>query len=163
MTGSLEQMNDTNPQQVSPESSNLPHILALLRREFAYMEGRINPPSSLNQLTIEKIAQQCQTGEVWTIGQPPHACIFLRFKKHALYLGKLAVSEEARGQGRARTLVDLAERRALALGLPCLELETRVELTENHQTFTALGFVKTGESAHDGFDHATSIVMQKRL
>ena len=31
------------------------------------------------------------------------------------------------------------------------------------QTFAALGFVKTGEHAHDGYDHPTFITMQKSL
>jgi len=48
-------------------------------------------------------------------------------------------------------------------GVAILELDTRIELTENHQTFAALGFVKTGEHAHDGYDHPTFITMQKSL
>jgi hypothetical protein len=54
---------------------------------------------------------------------------------------------------------DLARRSGVAI----LELETRIELTENHHTFTAFGFIKTGEHAHDGYDHPTFISMQKSL
>lgn len=48
-------------------------------------------------------------------------------------------------------------------GRAVLELDTRIELTENHATFAALGFVKTGEDAHDGYDRPTFITMQKPL
>ena len=48
-------------------------------------------------------------------------------------------------------------------GLSTLTLETRIELTQNHQAFQQLGFVKTGETAHDGFAHPTSITMTKHL
>lgn len=52
---------------------------------------------------------------------------------------------------------------ARALGFPRLELETRIELTENHRAFEKMGFHKTGETAHDGYAHPTSITMQKAL
>lgn len=42
-----------------------------------------------------------------------------------------------------------------------LELETRIELLENHATFAALGFVRVTESAHPGFSRPTSITMRK--
>ncbi len=56
-----------------------------------------------------------------------------------------------------------AEDCARQTGHAVLELETRIELTENHDTFAALGFVKTGEHAHDGYDRPTFITMRKRL
>ena len=138
-------------------------LLDLIRAAFAYMEGRIDPPSSMHALTAEKIAQQAESGEIWAIGTPPLACVFLTPKPHALYVGKLAVAADQRGKGHARALIDLAETRALALNLAALELETRVELTENHAIFRAMGFTETGRSAHAGFDRPTSITFQRRV
>ena len=63
----------------------------------------------------------------------------------------------------AGVLIGLAEERAVSLGLSGLELETRVELVENHATFRRLGFSKTGEGMHDGFDQPTFILMRKSL
>ena len=125
------------------------------------MEARIDPPSSMHRLTREALAEACETGEVWSLGPPPRACVVLTFKPDALYLGKLATDKTLRGQGLARQLVEIAEHRARALGLPRLELQTRVELVENHRAFERLGFVKTGETAHDGYDRPTSITMQR--
>lgn len=136
-------------------------MLALIRESFAYMEGRIDPPSSMHQLTEDSIAAQCQTGEVWVIGHPPAACIFLTPRDDALYLGKLAVDAGHRGRGLARDLIAVAENRARALGLPALELQTRVELVENHAAFARMGFSITGRTAHPGFDRPTSITMRR--
>jgi hypothetical protein len=37
----------------------------------------------------------------------------------------------------------------------------RVELTETHATFRALGFTETGRTAHPGFDRPTSITFRR--
>jgi GNAT superfamily N-acetyltransferase len=138
-------------------------ILALLRAEFAYMQGVVDPPSSLNRLTEDDIAEQARVGEVWAIGTPPIACVFFTLKPQALYIGKLAVSAQHRRKGLARALMALAETRARALGLPVLELQTRVELAENHATYLALGFAETGRTAHPGYDRPTSVTYRKRV
>ena len=136
-------------------------LLALIRAEFGYMDARINPPSSMHQLTPDAIAHHAATAEVWAIGAPAHACIFLTPKPHALYLGKLAVAASHRRMGLARTLITLAETRARALGLPALELQTRIELTENHAAFRALGFTETARTAHPGFTRPTTLTFQR--
>lgn len=138
-------------------------ILSLVQTEFAFMEGRIDPPSSMHQLTPATIAAQARTGEVWAIGTPPIACVFLTPKPAALYVGKLAVAASHRHQGLARRVIDLAEMRARALNLPALELQTRVELVENQAAFRALGFVEVGRTAHPGFDRPTSITFRRAV
>lgn len=146
-----------------PDDPRLDGILALIQRSFAYMEGRIDPPSSMKSLTRDNIADQCTTGEVWVIGDPPLACMFLRERNGRLYLGKLAVDATARGKGLARTLVAVAHERALKRGLRELELEVRIELTENHTTFAALGFTNAGTGAHPGYDRPTFLTMRRIL
>lgn len=138
-------------------------LLQLIRGAFAGMEGRIDPPSSMHRLTPESIAEQARLHEVWAIGTPPVACVFLTPRPQALYIGKLAVAADQRRKGLAATLIALAETRARSLGLPVLELETRVELTENHATFRALGFTEVGRSAHPGFDRPTSITFRREV
>ncbi len=137
-----------------------PAVLALLHRAFAGMEGRINPPSSLRGLTVQ---QMFAMGEVWVIGAGPVGCVILTPRADALYLGKLAVDPLHQGRGLARGLITLAETRARALALQHLELQTRVELVENHRIFGRLGFIETGRSAHAGFDQATSITFRKKV
>jgi ribosomal protein S18 acetylase RimI-like enzyme len=96
-------------------------------------------------------------GEVWAIGTPPRACVFLTPEPRSLYLHKLAVDPAHHRQGHARALMALAAARARALGKPALTLQTRIELVENHAAFRALGFVETGRSAHPGLDRPTTL------
>jgi ribosomal protein S18 acetylase RimI-like enzyme len=138
-------------------------LLSLIRTAFAGMEGRIDPPSSMHRLTAADIARQAEQGEVWAIGTPPLACVFLTPEPDALYLHKLAVAPHTQRQGHARRLIATAEARAHALGLPALRLQTRVELTENHSTFRALGFVQTDATAHPGYTRPTSLTFRKLL
>ena len=135
-------------------------VLALIRAEFAYMDGVIDPPSSMHRLTAEDIARQAESGEVWVIGQPPVACMVLSVHDGWLYLGKLAVAADQRGKWLARRMVDCARWRAVELGLRGVELQTRIELTANHAIFRALGFVETGRSAHAGYDRPTTLTFR---
>ena len=134
-----------------------PALLSLIRRAFAGMEGRIDPPSSMHALTPEMIAEQATTAEIRVIGSPAVACLFLTPKPGSLYLHKLAVDPAHQGQGHARSLIASATTRARALGLPELTPSTRVELVENHSVFRALGFHETARSAHPGFDPPTTL------
>lgn len=149
-----------DPRRLTPDDDMAP-VLALIRRAFAGMEGRIDPPSSMHRLTVAEIAAQAGAGEVWVIGQPALACLFLTPEPDALYLHKLAVDPGAQGKGHARRLIDLADTRARARGLPRLRLQTRVELAENHAAFRAMGFAQTAATAHPGFSRPTSITFER--
>lgn len=150
---------------MTPHRATDPHdwpaLLALIRRAFAPMEGVIDPPSSLHRLTPEGIAAQARSGEVWVIGTPPCACVFLTVTPGTLHVGKLAVDPPHQGKGLGRVLLTLAESRARALGLPALELQTRVELRANQATFRHLGFVQTAATTHPGYDRPTSLTFRR--
>jgi len=136
-------------------------LLAMIKRAFSGMEGRIDPPSSLHKLTADKLAHF--DGEVWVIGRPPQACMLLTPMPHALYLGKLSVDKPHHRKGLAHTLIAHAETRARDMGLPALELRSRIELVENHAIFFAMGFQQTGATAHPGYDRPTSLTFTKTL
>jgi ribosomal protein S18 acetylase RimI-like enzyme len=137
-----------------------PALLALISRAFASMEGRIDPPSSLHRLTPQGLAL---SGEVWVLGQPAVACMVLKPVDGALYLGKLAVEPALQGRGLGRQMVARAEERAREMRFDRLELETRVELVENHRFYLSLGFTEVSRSAHPGFDRPTSVRYAKRV
>ena len=148
------------PYRLPPEADFGP-VLRLIRAAFAGMEGRIDPPSSMHGLSEAALAAMAQAGEVWVIGVPVVAAVVLTPQAGHLYLGKLAVDAEWRGRGLARSLVDLASARAAERGLPAVQLQTRVELVENHATFAALGFVEVARTAHAGYDRPTSVTFRK--
>ncbi len=134
-------------------------VLQLIQREFAYMDGVVDPPSSMHHLTVEDLASG--PGEVWAVGRPPTACMVMTPKEDCLYVGKLAVAKAERGNGLARVLMDRADDRARELGLGWLELQVRIELTANHQTFAAMGFVETERTPHPGYTRPTSITFRR--
>lgn len=149
------------PRRLRSDDPELAEVLALIRAAFADMEGRVDPPSSMLSLTIEGLTVQAETAEVWALGHPLCACVILTQKPPVLYLGKLAVAAGMRGQGMARVLVELACARAGALGLNGVELQTRVELTDNQRAFEAMGFAQVGRACHPGFDRPTTIVYHR--
>lgn len=154
---------DLTPYRLGPGDCVLQDVLTLIQTCFADMDGRIEPPSSMHRLTLDSMAEHAETGEIWVIGQPVQACVFLTPRPDSLYLGKLAIAPAARRQGLARRLIDLAQSRAADLRRPFVELQTRIELVENHATFKALGFRETGRTAHPGHDRPTSITYRLSL
>jgi GNAT superfamily N-acetyltransferase len=139
-------------------------LLSLVMASFRYMDQRIDPRSSARKLTAEALAQKArdEIGYVIADGDTLLACAFFRPEPpDFLYLGKLAVSPAAQGKGLGRLLLAAADDTARQLCLPKLRLETRIELVENHATFSAWGFVKTAENRHAGFDRTTSIEMKR--
>ena len=140
-------------------------LLALLHRAFAYMEGRIDPPSSLHRLDAAGLAEKARAELCLLAFRDGRlaGCVFCAPRADCLYVGKLAVEPALHGQGIGRALMARAEAEARALGLPALELQTRVELAEIHAAFAAMGFVRTGETAHPGYGRPTSVTMRKVL
>ena len=155
------------PVEVRPADgfAEWPELLALLHRAFGFMEGRIDPPSSLLRLDAAGLAAKAGAERCFLAfgGERLAGCVFCEPRPDCLYLGKLAVDPELQGRGVGRALMARAEAEARALGLAALELQTRVELVENHAAFGAMGFVRTGESAHPGHVRPTSVTMRKAL
>ena len=135
----------------------------LLARSFAYMDGRIDPPSSLAAMTaadLERKSRQ-ETLLLALDGGRIAGCVFLRDDPDAVYIGKLAVDAPYRYHGLARRFMERAEDAARQAVKPWLELQTRVELVENHEAFGRLGFSITGYTAHPGFSRPTSLTMRR--
>ena len=127
------------------------------------MDGRIDPPSSLLKLDVEKLRQKA-SDEVLVLAWDKiqlAGCVFAKPTRHSLYVGKLAVALEYRGLGISRRLIAACDSIAIERNLPSVELETRVELTENQSLFEYLGFERIEENAHEGFDRPTSYLYRK--
>ncbi len=94
------------------------------------MEGRIDPPSSLLRMDAQDLEHKCreETLILALRGDTLIGCAFARREPDRMYLGKLAVRADFRGQGLARQMIERAEALARSAGLAYLELETRLEL-----------------------------------
>jgi ribosomal protein S18 acetylase RimI-like enzyme len=153
-------------QQVqSGEFADFNKVLSLLQRAFAYMDERIAPPSSLKQLDVAKIKLKAQQETLFllTVNDEIAGCVFAKLNDGHVYLGKLAVDSRFRGRGYARRLMSRVEQHAQDNGIDYVELETRVELTENQHFFTSAGYVKIAENAHRGYDRPTSYRYRKNV
>ncbi len=145
--------------RVGPADGPWEEVRALLLGAYAYMEGRIDPPSSLTRFGVAEMRAAAAQGPVLLAmdGPRPVACLFAAPRGGALHLSKIAVAREVRGQGLLRRLLVEADREARARGLATLTLESRIELTETHAAFRRLGFVAIGTTAHPGYDRPTSV------
>lgn len=123
------------PERLEPDDPDMPAVPALIRESSAYMNGRIDPPSSMHPLTLKSLARHCSDGEIWIIGRPVPACLLLSRKPGRLYLGKLAATRGSRSRGPARCLIGTAAALARARNILVLEPKTRVELTGIHAAF----------------------------
>ncbi len=141
-------------------------LLALILASFAYMHSRIDPPSSALHLTLPLLRQKATLEKAYAAVENGKllGCIFCKPEPpDCLYIGKLAVAPDAQGKGVGRLLLETAETYAAECKLPCLRLETRIELLENHRVFAKWGFVQTAEGCHPGFTRPTFVEMRKTL
>jgi N-acetylglutamate synthase-like GNAT family acetyltransferase len=138
-------------------------LAQLVREAFEYMGGRIDPPSSLGAMGVTDFIQKAQdeTLIVAQINNQLIGCAFAAIRDDCVYLSKVAVHQAYRRQGVTRSLFEAADELARQMGKRFLELQTRIELTENHQAFGALGFTKVAETAHPGCGRITSITMRR--
>jgi len=140
-------------------------LLGLIRQAFAYMDEVIDPPSSAKLLDETGLRQKARDEVcfVATSGATMIGCVFAAIRQDRIYIGKFAVSNAWRGRGVGRNLLEAVERLARTLNKPILELQTRVELTDNHAAFARLGFTEQGRTAHPGYHRPTAVTMRKIL
>jgi ribosomal protein S18 acetylase RimI-like enzyme len=152
-------------QQAPSDFTKWDELLALIHCAFAFQHSRIDPPSSLHKLDPVSLAKKAHEETLFLAIEHGLVvgCVFAKSMGKSLYVGKFAVSPKRQGQGIGRRLLEAAEALARRMGLDAVELETRIELTENHEAFRAMGFAKTSEHAHPGYSRSTSITMRKLL
>ncbi|MFT3854838.1 MAG: GNAT family N-acetyltransferase [Ilumatobacteraceae bacterium] len=151
--------------EIDPASPDWHELHGLLTAAYASMHGRIDPPSSLLTMTPDDLARKAGDEHlvIAAVGDELVGCLFCRPQAGWLYVGKMAVAPARQGSGIGRLLIDAARRLTERDALLGLELETRIELTENHATFDRLGFVKVAETSHPGYTTITSIHMRSPL
>ncbi|WP_075654003.1 GNAT family N-acetyltransferase [Pseudochrobactrum sp. B5] len=150
---------------ITPDYDGFDALLLLIQDAFATMDGVIDPPSSAGLLNAAILRGKAGTETAYGVlsdGQLA-GCVFLADKGDHLYLGKLAVAAPFRGLGVARRLVEQAEKLGRERGMSHIDLQVRIELTDNQKLFKKLGFEVVGETMHPGFTRVTSLTMRKAL
>ncbi|MUO27991.1 GNAT family N-acetyltransferase [Agrobacterium vitis] len=152
--------------QIDEHFENWDDLLALVLEAFDYMHPLIDPPSSALKLTAEALKAKAheEIGYAALIDGKLVGCLFCRQSEaDRLYVGKVAVLPGLQGQGIGRAMLKAAEGVAHACGVRHLQLETRIELDNNHKRFEKWGFHVVGEKSHPGYDRATFVLMEKPL
>ena len=150
------------PAPLPPDFDDWAGLRRLIVDAFAYMDGRIDPPSSVHRLTEGDLQKHAREGWIYALPDLTGCALFTRLPD-ALYIGKLAVAPAARGTGLGFAFIQAAEALATAENLPRLRLQSRVELIENHAAFARWGFTQTATFTHPGFDRPTSLTFEKPL
>ncbi len=162
-------MSEQKPQfsifTVTPDYDGFDALLRLIQDAFATMDGVIDPPSSAKLLNTQHLREKAEQETAYAADYQGRlaGCVFLADKGDHLYLGKLAVDAQFRGCGLARLLTEQAEKLALTRSMSHIDLQVRIELTDNQRLFKRLGFVVVAETMHPGFDRVTSLTMRKYL
>jgi GNAT superfamily N-acetyltransferase len=151
--------------EVDPGCPDWHALHGLITAAYGYMHGRIDPPSSLLTMTPADLEQKAAEEHliVASVDGRLVGCVFCRPQEGWLYIGKLAVAPDLQRSGVGRLLIDAAAGFAELAGLAGLELDTRIELTENHSAFGRLGFVEVAKRSHPGYTRVTSVTMRSHL
>lgn len=147
------------------EFNNWQTLHKLLIECFAYMDELIDPPSSLHKMTPASLRKKANTENLLLVHDADSliACAYFDIRKEALYVSKVAVAQTHSGQGIANRIFSMAEDLARDNDKEYLELETRIELTDNHKAFGKMGFITTAHNSHAGYSRVTSITMQRAI
>jgi ribosomal protein S18 acetylase RimI-like enzyme len=144
---------------------DIPAIIAVTRAAFEEYASWLNPPSSVPSETPEKVRAKLASGRsvLALAGDRLVGSVYYSPEEGYVYLGRLAVLPEYRGQGIGTALVAEVERRARALGRPRVRLGVRVALPQIRALYDRLGYQVYEERRHPGFDEPTYVMMEKDL
>jgi len=142
-----------------------PTIVAVLQAAFEEYRGRLDPPSGAHGETVEKVRDVMRTAcSVLALdGDQVVGCVFYTPEDEHIDLFRLAVLPAHRRRGVGRTLVEYVESRALALGIPRVQLGVRVALPRNRAYYERMGYRFLEARTHEGYVEPTYMILVKTL
>lgn len=128
---------------------DLPAVRRLVEEAYSPYVARIGcRPGPMD----DDYARRIGAGEVEVVAGPDglDAILVTVAQDGALLIDNIAVADTARGTGMGGALLDHAEAKARALGLPRLRLYTHERMIENQAIYRKRGFVETHRAEQDG-------------
>ncbi len=143
----------------------LPVLLRLIQAAFEEHRGKLDPPSGVFKETLESLRGKWSRGGAFIAQLNGEAAGGVLYEPETgfMYLGRLAVPPEFRGQGVARALVEAVEQQARTLHLPCVRLGVRTQLPANRHLFEHLGYEVIRYDCHPGYTEPTMMMLEKKL
>ncbi|MEH6495628.1 MAG: GNAT family N-acetyltransferase [Pseudomonas marincola] len=145
--------------------TNWTSLLTLIQTSFKDMETRIDPPSSMHRLSEKSLREKANTETLFYVMSHGElvGCAFACIQEQVLYVGKVSILPDFQARGIGGLLMEACKNFAKQSAISELEIQTRIELTENHVFFGKLGFKQVGTTAHSGYDRPTSITMRCKV
>ena len=142
-----------------------PAIAALVRLAFSTQSRPTAPPPGALKETAATIIDHLGLGGGAVIeeGEMLVGTVLWNEEEGGLYVGRLSVHTDHRGQGIAGALMEEAEREARRRGLDIMRLGVRLALEDNRRFFASCGFTETTLHRHEGFAEPTWVTMERRL
>jgi ribosomal protein S18 acetylase RimI-like enzyme len=131
-------------------AADVDDIAALAKRAYAVYEPRIGV---MPWPALADYGAHVRDDEVWVVedGGAVVGFVVLVVESDALLLDIVAVEPASQGRGLGRRLVDIAEDRCRAVGLPAVRLYTNELMTENIAMYAHLGYVETRRAEEHGY------------
>ena len=144
-------------------ASDAPAVAALIRAAFATQSVVTDPLPSARLETAETVAAEHAGGggACAAVGERVVGALLWHRQVRGLYIGRLSVAGDTRGQGVALALIAAAEIACRGQGLDRLLLSTRLVLADNRRLFARCGFREVREYAHPGYAWPTAVDMEK--
>jgi len=132
---------------------------------FEDYRHKLDPPSSVFLETVDSIHGKLEKGGgfIAFLDGKIVGSVLYHQQDNYMYLGRLCVLPEFRGNGVARILVEAVENRARELNLASVQLAARVALTGNHAMFKHFGYEILAECRHEGYAETTYYEFHKLL
>lgn len=146
--------------------ADAPALARLIRAAFAEYRGQLDPPSGAHRENAETLSALLDREHAFVAAAADGTllgCVFYDVKRDALYLHRLAVLPQARGQGIGAALVAAVEKTAHSAARAWVTLNVRIALPENRRYYERLGYSVAGSGAHQGYSSPTFWSMRKRL
>jgi ribosomal protein S18 acetylase RimI-like enzyme len=142
-----------------------PTIVAVLQAAFEEYRGRLDPPSGAHRETVEKVRDVMRTARAVLAldGDQVAGCVFYASEDEHIDLFRLAVLPTHRRRGVGCALVEYVESRALALGIPRVQLGVRVALPRNRAYYERMGYRFLEARTHEGYAKPTYAILVKTL
>ncbi|MBN1563273.1 MAG: GNAT family N-acetyltransferase [Anaerolineae bacterium] len=141
------------------------HILAVLVAAFEQYRDQLDPPSGVFRETAADIRQKLARGGGFVACDEQRIIGAVLYQAHPdyMYLGRLAVLPDYRGQHIATRLITQVEQQALVRQLATVRLNVRLSLTGNQRFFHSVGYTITDYCCHENYTEFTYVTMEKKL
>ena len=145
--------------------ADVPSLLAILIAAFEEYRGRLDPPSGAHEESAERLRDTLRQAHAVLArsGDELVGCVFYAPVGDCVDLFRLAVLPAYRRRGIARALVEYVESRALALGIPRVQLGVRVALPANRAYYERMGYRFLQARSHTGHAEPTYVILEKSL